>query len=78
MRASEGWRVLDVVEIKPEGLDRGGSDTSRGRTWEYICGRMLRLELLGGRSRGRAERRFMDVGHEVSRCERRGFRGLEG
>ncbi|KAF3697472.1 hypothetical protein EXN66_Car013152 [Channa argus] len=34
------------------------------RNCEYICRRMLRLELPGRRSRGRAKRRFMDVVRE--------------
>lgn len=40
--------------------------------------RVLRMELAGGRPRGRPERRFMDeVKDEVSRWDRRECRGLE-
>ncbi|KAF3697499.1 hypothetical protein EXN66_Car013179 [Channa argus] len=63
MRTSEGQVMLDVLQIVREDRLRWFGHVQR-RNCEYISRRMLRLELPGRRSRGRAKRRFMDVVRE--------------
>ena len=56
-----------MLEVKEDRLRWFGHEQRRNS--EYICRRMMRLELPDRRSRGRPKRRFMDA--EVSWCERR-------
>lgn len=50
-----------------------GCETSRGGDSERVASGMLRLEGLGGEVE-----RFMDGGGEVSWCDRKGWRDVEG